>query len=560
MGPLRDGADPEWRALASGLLEPAVGARPPGPADRVQYAHAWRAARDLLARLHARFRSAPARVPGLTAGFEAFRGARGAGLAADGEFEALAAEHATDEWRLWPAVDRDLWSTRAAAAEVARRRTALHAARAADLDRHLFGQFLLDQQHHALRAAASGPHPIALFGDLQIGFSHRDLWSRQRLFRPDLRMGAPPSRTNPAGQAWGYPVLDPDQYRDSGGAPGPALQLVAGRVGRMLDDFDGLRVDHPHGLVCPWVYDAADPDPAAAVGRGARLFDSPDLPDFPQLARLAIPARAQLSADPGIARYADDWVRELRDDQVDRYGVLFDAMMQQVRAAGRSVGDVVCEVLSTWPFPLRRVMERHGLGRFRVTQKADLARADDVYRSENAAPNDWIMVGNHDTPPIWALARQWRGTATEAAWAAHLAQRLMPDALLRPRLAHWLTADPRHLCQGMFAELFASRAQRISVFFADLFGFEEVYNRPGLVSDQNWSLRLPSDFADLYRTRLATAGAFDVPLALALACAARAPREPGLAAVLRRLLQVAAQESRAGAELAAIFESRPTGT
>src|SRR5207248_2843584 len=147
----------------------------------------------------------------------------------------------------------------------------------------------------------AGPHPIALFGDLQIGFSHRDLWSRQRLFRPDLRMGAPPSRTNPAGQPWGYPVLDPDQVRDPAGAPGPALQLVAERVGRMLDDFDGVRVDHPHGLVCPWVYDAADPDPAAAVGRGARLFDSPDLPDFPQLARLAIPTHAQLSADPGIA-------------------------------------------------------------------------------------------------------------------------------------------------------------------------------------------------------------------------------------------------------------------
>jgi 4-alpha-glucanotransferase len=561
LGTLLDGTDGdhpgEWRQLANGLLAPAVAARPAGPPDRVQYAHAWQATRDILARLHDRFRADPGRTPALAARFAAFRAAHGAALAPDGEFEALTAEHATDEWRLWPTIDRDLWSPKVAfAGAIAARRRALHAERATDIERHQFGQFLLGEQHRAFRAAATTGQPVALFGDLQIGFSHRDVWSRHALFRTDYLMGAPPSRTNPAGQAWGYPVLDPGAYRGADGNAGPVLDLVLGRVGRMLDDFDGLRVDHPHGLVCPWVYDAADPDPAAAVARGARLFESPDLPEHPRLAALAIPTRAQLSADPGIARYADDWVRELADDQVDRYGVLFDGMMARVAAAGRSVADVICEVLSTWPYPLRRVMERHGLGRFRVTQKADLTRADDVYRAENAAPNDWIMVGNHDTPPVWALARQWRGTATEAAWAAHLAQRLMPDAVPRGRLAHWLAADPRHLCQGLFADLFASRAQRVSVFFSDLFGVEQLYNRPGLVSDENWSLRLPPDFPSVYRTRVAAGGAFDVPLALALACAARAPAEPRLRPIGRRLLQsVRIQELMGPAGVVPILES-----
>jgi 4-alpha-glucanotransferase len=377
---------------------------------------------------------------------------------------------------------------------------------------------------------------VVLFGDLQIGFSHRDVWSRRALFRTDYVMGAPPSRTNPAGQAWGYPVLDPERYRTAGGQPGPVLDLVLGRVARMLDDFDGIRIDHPHGLVCPWVYRADDSDPDAAVGSGARLFESPDLPDHPALARFAIPARAQLSADPGITRYADAWVRTLRDEQVDRYGILFDGMMAHVRAAGRSVSDVICEVLSTWPYPLRRVMQRHGLGRFRVTQKADLARADDVYRTENAAPEDWLMVGNHDTAPIWALARERQGTAAGAAWAAHLTQRLMPVEALRPRLTQWLAAHPHHLCQGMFAELFTGRARRVSVFFADLFGLEDIYNRPGVVSAENWSLRLPSDFDAAYRDRRSQGAALDVPLALALACAARAPADPRLREVGRRLL------------------------
>jgi 4-alpha-glucanotransferase len=543
LGALSASDDDDWRALASGLLEPVVAARPGGAPDRVQHAYAWRATRGLLAQIFERFRATEPARPALAARFAAYRGEHGAALGPDAEFEALATAHGTDDWRRWPAaVDRDLWSPPAALAEAAVRRR--HALRGSlESQRHLFGQFLLAEQHQALRAAAQAvrPTPVVLFGDLQIGFSQRDVWSRRALFRRDYLMGAPPSRTNPAGQPWGYPVLDPAQYLAGDGvAAGPVLQLVVARVGRMLADFDGIRVDHPHGLVCPWVYDAADPEPDAAVARGARLFCSPGLADHPALARFAIPTADQLSADPGIARYADDWVRELRDDQIARYGVLFDAIMARVAAGGRNDADVVCEVLSTWPRPLRWVMERHGLGRFCVTQKADLTRSEDVYRSENAGPRDWIMVGNHDTAPIWALAQHWHGTAVETERAAHLAERLLPDATLRPRLAQWLTADPRHLCQGMFAELFAGRARRVSVFFADLFGLKDIYNRPGVVSPENWTLRLPASFADGYRTRVAEGGAFNVPLALALACVARrSPGDVALGAVARRLLAAA---------------------
>jgi 4-alpha-glucanotransferase len=535
LGSLEDGDDADWRALAAGLLAPAVAARPKGPTDRTRHAYAWTTTRGLLAQMYDRFRADRGRYRKLADRLAAFRLTNEAALGADAEYEALSVEHGGDDWRRWPsAIDRDLWCPLPAADDdVGHRRASLHATRANEIERHFFGQFALAEQHRALRAAAGAEAPVRLYGDLQVGFSHRDLWSRRALFRTDYRMGAPPSRTNPAGQAWGYPVLDPGLYKTREGAPGPVLELMVARVDRMLADFDGIRIDHPHGLVCPWVYDGSDSNPDAAVARGARLFCSPDLPDHPQLAPLAIPTRAQLAGDPGIARYADDWVRALDGDQVARYGILFDALMSRVAAAGRQPSDVVCEVLSTLPFPLRRVMERHGLGRFRVTQKADLTRADDVYRSENAAPNDWIMVGNHDTRPIWALAEAWHGTAAESEWAAHLARRLMPREDLRPRLATWLSADPRHLCHGLFAELFASRAKRVSVFFSDLFGIKQTYNRPGVVSEENWSLRLPPDFAAVYRTRRQAGLALDVPLALALACLAARPVHPPL---VKRLL------------------------
>jgi 4-alpha-glucanotransferase len=514
---------PEWAEISRGLLEPLVAARPAGDPERVQYAYAWQAARCTLAALHQRFASSPRRSVSLHQRFAAYRRRHHDRLAGDARFEALADTHGTDDWRRWP-VDARVETPAPGDSE---------AQYAEVVERFFFGQFVLHEQHQALRrvAAAAVAGPLALYGDLQIGFSHRDLWSRRGLFRDDYLLGAPPSRTNPAGQPWGYPVLDPNHYfvdGASGRSPGPVLDFLTMRVDHLLAEVDGLRIDHPHGLVCPWVYAAGDADPAAAVARGARLLCSPNLADHPGLAALAIPAAAQISQDPGIARYADDWVRALDEAQITRYGVLFDAVMARVAAAGRQARDVVCEVLSTWPFPLRAVMQRYGLGRFCVTQKADLARADDVYRGENASARDWIMLGNHDTPPIWRLAEAWQGTAAGGERAAYLAARLAPEPVVSPtlrgRLARWFAEDPRHLCQGMFAELFVGPARRVSIFFADLFGLRETYNRPGVVDSANWTLRLASDFAQDYRRRVAGLGACNLPLALVLALAAR--RDP----------------------------------
>jgi 4-alpha-glucanotransferase len=502
--------DEPWADLAQGLLPPLVAARPPGPPDRVQYEHAYAAAHEALRALHARFAAHAGGT--LSARYNEFRARHAERLRADGLYEAASAAHGTDDWRRWPEGGEEVGDR-------------------ALVERHLFGQFVLAEQHAALRASAGG-RGVALFGDLQIGHSPRDLWRLRALLRADYVMGAPPSRTNPAGQAWGYPILD------RAGNPREALAAVLARVDSLLTDFDGLRIDHPHGLVCPWVYRADDPDPAAAVGRGARLTCSPGLADHPALGALAIARPEQLSTDPGIARYADDWVRALDDEQVDRYGFFFDALMARLGTAGRRREDVVCEVLSTWPYPLRRVMERHGLGRFCVTQKADLARADDVYRSENASARDWIMVGNHDTPPAWPLAEQWHGTAVGHERALHLAKRLSPSESRRPRLARWIAADARHLTQAMLAELFVGPARRVSVFFADWLGVRDIYNRPGLVHPDNWRLRIPTSFADDYLAHVARGEAFNPPLALALALAAQ-PASAVTAELAPRLLVAA---------------------
>jgi 4-alpha-glucanotransferase len=344
-------------------------------------------------------------------------------------------------------------------------------------------------------------------------------------------MGAPPSRTNPEGQAWGYPVLDPDLYH-AGGAraerAGPALRFFADRIERLLDDFDGLRIDHPHGLVCPWVYEAGAPRPLEAVRAGARLFSSPDLQDHPRLARFAIARPRDLAPRAeGRPRYADDWVRRLDEAQVARYAVLMDALMRLVRARGRGRSDVCTEVLSTCPYPLARVLERHGLGRVRVVQKADPSDEHDPYRSARAAPEDWITLGTHDTPPIWRVLRGRMGGPAAAAWASYLARRLAPRPNAREALGTRLVSDGRALVEALFADLFVGPARHVSVFFADFLGLRDTYNVPGTVSDLNWSLRVPPDFESVYARRRARGEALDVARALALALRARAAGASG---------------------------------
>jgi 4-alpha-glucanotransferase len=536
-------ADVEWARLIDGAtVERLVSAQPPHDRDRVSYKHARDVHGEALLLAYAAF--AARRAAGdralepIAERLETFTRKAGGWLEHDALYEVLANAADGASWTEWPdPIDRSLWNPVPAAvtAHVARRRGLLehHATAVA---RYAFGQFVLHEQHRAARDHARGLG-LELWGDLQIGISTRDSWSLQGLFLSGYRLGAPPSRTNPEGQAWNYPVLDPGQSE-------AIARFIAARLEKTWAEYDGVRIDHPHGLVCPWVYRADTGDDDAAVRAGARLFAAPGLPDHPELARFAIPRADQLARDPATRRWDDGWVRSLEPAQVDRYARLFDVVIDVARHHGRAARSLACEVLSSCPYPLRRVLERHELGRFRVTQKADLGDPNDGYRAENAQPRDWIMIGTHDTPPIWTVVGEWLQTGTLRERAAYLAWRLAPSARERAALTERLATSPGHLAQAQFADLFASPARHVMVFFTDAFGFRESYNLPGTVGPRNWSLRLYSDYIERYRDLLELHRAMNLPAALAMAL--RAEDSRGDRVDLARRLDAMADAWRAG--------------
>jgi 4-alpha-glucanotransferase len=459
--------------------------------------------------------------------FTTFRQQHHAWLLRDALFDVLCEEKHEPDWRRWAdSLDGRLWSPRREEeAQAAARLVELQERYAQELERYAFFQFIVHMQHLTLRGHSVG-WGLKLLGDLQIGLSPRDSWAWQGLFLRTYLMGAPPSRTNPDGQPWNYPVLDPEQYFEpdfagvaAGQRAGPVLRFMNARMDKMLGEYDGIRLDHPHGLVCPWVYRADNPDALWSVQHGARLFSSPDLPDHPDLARYALVYPEQL--DRTQPRYADRWEKSLTPEQVRRFSVLFDSVVGAARRNGRELGDLLGEVLSTLPHPLEKVLAQYGLGRFRVTQKADLNNPADVYRSENVRPEDWVMVGNHDTPSLWKLVGDWQWRGRLRAQADYLAWRLCPEEAERKAFARRLTEHPGLLAQAKVADLFASRARNVMVFFTDLLGLVWTYNTPGTVDERNWSLRMAEDWAREYRERLQRDAAVNMPAVLAMALRAQ---------------------------------------
>ena len=101
-------------------------------------------------------------------------------------------------------------------------------------------------------------------------------------------------------------------------------------------------------------YRADDPDPFRAVRHGARLYSAPDLPDHPGLRRFSLVRPDQLNRDAGYPPFGDDHVKDLLPEQIERYAVLIDAVLESAKCTGRRPDDILCEVLSTWPTPRSR--------------------------------------------------------------------------------------------------------------------------------------------------------------------------------------------------------------
>jgi 4-alpha-glucanotransferase len=149
---------------------------------------------------------------------------------------------------------------------------------ATEIRKRRFWQFLFDRQWSDLRTYCN-ERGIRIFGDLPIYVAHdsADVWTRPDLFhladdgRPTLIAGVPPDSFSATGQRWGNPIFRWERMREEGFA------WWIQRIGKALEFFDILRIDHFRGFEAYWEIPADEP--TAVNGRwvqapGAELFEA----------------------------------------------------------------------------------------------------------------------------------------------------------------------------------------------------------------------------------------------------------------------------------------------
>ncbi len=426
--------------------------------------------------------------------FDEYKQMNNSWLDKDSIYEALSIEHQNDYWPLWQSeVDKNLFAPQTIEErfENGKRLIEISQKYAYDIDKYKFIQFVLRKQNIETKDYASSKN-IKMIADRQVAFSDRDIWAYKSYFLEGWMLGCPPDYFSKDGQAWGFPVLDPEKMYKEDGSLDEAGILLKNLYKKMFrENPGGVRIDHIVGLIDPWVYKAGC-KPKIEEGAG-RLYSSPEH-EF--LSKFAIAKMEDL--DTTLEADKEKRVKTLTDEQIAQYGALIEKIViAAAEEEGLTKDSIVCEDLGTLTNPVAAVMEKYELLGMRLTQFVVPDEPKHPYRCCNIKEKCWAMVGTHDNEPVSTWAKSVVNTHEGYLHAKNLVEDLYAAADNKDDLIIRLTKDAEFLKQTKLVELFASKAENIQIFFTDFFQIEDVYNRPGTSGDANWSLRVPDNFNEL---------------------------------------------------------------
>ena len=423
--------------------------------------------------------------------FEKFKKENSFWLENDSLYEALSIENNSDFWYTWKnETDKNLLNPKSEDEKkiYEKRISEIKEKYADDIEFYKFCQFVLEVQNEATKKFAL-KKGIKMIADRQVAFSDRDAWAYQSLFLEGWYLGCPPDYFSKNGQAWGFPVMDPDKMYNADGSLGEGGILMKNLYKKMFkENPGGVRIDHIVGLIDPWVYKVGR-KPMCEDGAG-RLYSSPE---HPELSRYAIARNEDL--DWTLEADKEKRVKSLSDEQIKLYGRLVEKIViGAAKECGLDKNAIVCEDLGTLTNPVAAVMEKYELQGMRLTQFVVPEKPAHPYRCKNITENVWNMVGTHDNNPIEMWAESMINTHEGYLHAKNLVEDLFADAENKDDIIVRLTQDKEYLTFVKLVEIFASKAKNVQMFFTDFFKIKETYNTPGTSGDQNWSLRLPNEF------------------------------------------------------------------
>ena len=431
-------------------------------------------------------------------------------LEKDALYEALSKKYNNDYWPMWSEdVDKNLFNTRDKNDELTSklRIGELKKEYKNEIELYKFTQFIADAQKEEIKEYAL-ENGIKLIADRQVGFSDRDIWANQSLFLRGWYLGCPPDYFSEDGQAWGFPVLDPEKLFNKNGSLGKGGQLLKAVFNKIFkENPGGVRIDHIIGLIDPWVY-------TDSPKRGSRLYSSPEREDLAKYARISN-EDLNFSEEPE----ADIRVKHVSKAQVKKYAeFITKIIIKAAEEEGLSKDSIICEDLGSLTNPVYKVMEDLELSGMRVTQFVDPQDFEHPYRCSNMTEQHWAVTGTHDNETIasWVESLYKQPEILEKH-IQNLAQDLIVEEEKREEFINSLRNNPKEFIKAKYVELFVSKSENVQVFFTDFFGINERYNKPGTSGSENWSLRLPNNFCEVYFNNLSKGDGLNLAKVLKLA-------------------------------------------
>ena len=430
----------------------------------------------------------------LMAEFDVYKNENDSWLDKDSLYEALAIEHGTDFWPNWKSsVDKNLFNPKSIEEKIeyAKRIEEISKKYSREIDEYKFIQYILNKQSVETKKYADSKG-VKMIADRQVAFSDRDCWAYQSLFLEGWCLGCPPDYFSKDGQAWGFPVINPEKLYNSDGTLGEAGILMKNLFKKMFrENPGGVRIDHIVGLIDPWVYKSGKkPMPEQGAGR---LYSSPE---HPELHKYAI-ARVE-DLDMTLTADKEKRVKSLSEEQIKLYGRLIEKIViAAAEEEGLTKDAIVCEDLGTLTNPVAEVMKQYDLLGMRLTQFTVPTEDADPYRCKNITERCWAMVGTHDNQPVTIWAKSMINTHEGYLHVKNLVDDLFAEVQNKDEIIVKMTNDKEFLRETKLVELFACKAENIQIFFTDYFQMSQTYNTPGTSGDKNWSLRLPENFEEM---------------------------------------------------------------
>lgn len=417
----------------------------------------------------------------------------------DSLYEAFSLENGSDYWPIWKnKQDKNIFNPKSneEKIEFAKRIDEISKKYAQEIDEYKFEQFILYKQNLETRKLAESKN-IKMIADRQVAFSDRDCWAYQSLFLEGWCLGCPPDYFSKDGQAWGFPVVNPEKLFNSDGSLGDAGILMKNLYKKMFhENPGGVRIDHIVGLIDPWVYKKGKkPMPEQGAGR---LYSSPE---HEELKKYAIAKLEDL--DTTLTSDKEKRVKTLTEEQIKLYGRFIEKIViAAAKEEGLTKDSIVCEDLGTLTNPVAAVMKDYDLLGMKLTQFTVPTEEDDPYRCKNITPRSWAMIGTHDNQPVTVWANSLIHTHEGYLHVKNLVDDLFSEEQDKDSIIVKMTNDADFLKETKLVELFTCKAENIQIFFTDFFNMNETYNVPGTSGDKNWSLRLPDNYKEMQTINL----------------------------------------------------------